>query len=145
MILEDSVVFPCVRRVQLCGSPVYEGISCLTKHSFTFGPITTCSDSFCCIYSSHSHSDKWNHSCINTMGSILCRICIRIMHKWNLSFSCRDDILTTDKWPSYLEDAAELGGVDGESQRGGTHADLHVRVLLDRRPLPCLPGSTVGV
>ena len=61
--------------------------------TFTFGPIATCSDSFCRIRNLHSHLDEWNHSGTNSMFSIFFFtfafvICICITHKWNLSLKC---------------------------------------------------------
>ena len=52
-----------------------------SNKTFTSQPTTTCSDSFCRIRSSHSHSDVWKHFYGNFMWSIIC--CIRI-HHWYL-------------------------------------------------------------
>ena len=47
-----------------------------SNKAFAFGPITTYSDSFCRIRS--SHSDIWKHTYINSMLSIFCHIRITL-------------------------------------------------------------------
>ena len=65
MALGDRCSFCPAQCVQLCLGPVYEG-DFQSDKSFVFALISTCSDSFCRICSSHSHLDEWNH-CTNSM------------------------------------------------------------------------------
>ena len=106
-----------------CAYSVYEGIS-LSDKAFAFGPIATCSDSFCRC---NSHSDAAIHFIVAihiwTYGStpilILCfrifvAFAIHIMHQWNLSFN------------KCTLESVGIGGGGLETYRLLTHYSTHV-------------------
>ena len=65
----------------LCDGSVREG-----NITFAFGPIVTCSDSFCRRYNSHSY--RMCGSTALRIGRLRRKeLCILSTHKWNLSFN----------------------------------------------------------
>ena len=85
----DQCSFPSVQHMLPLQRLCVWAVSHPIKHSHSNRSLH--SDSFCCIHSSHLHSDMWKHSYTNSMFLIfvvvaftfLIRICI--MHKWNRS------------------------------------------------------------